>query len=101
MAVLTALLAILADRSGDYVHLGMMYPWYRGAILRSHDWPVVFYWGDAAVWVTNGFVGRSLVYDDSPTHVPRDVRFDGAWARVDEHRLIGNFFIETVSFPPD
>ncbi len=97
--VSAASLAVLADRCGDYVHLGLMYPRYRVAILEARDRPVAFFWGDAALWVTDGFIGRSLIWDDSESHVPKEVQFDGKSSQMDEHRLIGNFFIETTRVP--
>ncbi len=65
---LTVLLATPAcllsgSEAGDYVHLALMYPFYRAAIGSDAGGPVIFDWGDSAILILDGFKARQLVYD--------------------------------------
>ena len=85
---------------GDYVHLALFYPIYRHEIdARPADStvPTRFFWGDKALWVTDGLQADTLVYDptDALARTIGEVRNGtgtglGLWTR----HLIGHFYVE-------
>jgi hypothetical protein len=93
-------LIFLGLRSGDYVHLAVLYPYYREKIAQTSERPVRFPWGDAAVTVLDGIQYRTMLYDDTgKTGEMNDVEQHRAEGLVViDHRLTGSFFIElTIS----
>lgn len=91
-------LMLLGARSGDYIHLAVMSPYYLMTIHQSPDWQsraFRFDWGDQAAWVTEGFRGKVLIYDASGKTVVGD-RFDprGTGLTIDVQHFVGNFYLE-------
>jgi hypothetical protein len=84
--------------SGDYVHLGVMYPYYAFKIRSLPDGQsskVRFDWGDEAVTVLDGIRQRTLIYDISGKLIVGDrpdLSRDGM--KVNIEHLIGNFYLE-------
>jgi hypothetical protein len=91
-------LFFVGARSGDYVHLAVMYPYYVAKIRSHPDWQskeVRFYWGDEAVTVLDGLRARALIYDASGKIVVGDRPDpDQADLRTNVQHLFGNFYIE-------
>jgi len=87
-----ATFALVAFRSGDYLHLAVLYPSYRATISQTAQRPVMFPWGDDAVTVLDGMRLRTLVYDESGK-TTENARIRDGFCTIDR-RLVGNFFIE-------
>jgi hypothetical protein len=85
-------------RSGDYVHLVALYPYYLYRIEQTPKRPVAFEWGDAAVTVVDGLHLRTLLYDDSgETRAQvgvgrRHPEEEGLW--IETSHFVGNFFLQ-------
>lgn len=90
-------LIILGAISGDYIHLGVMYPYYAVKISHQPDWrskEVRFGWGDEAVTVLEGTRTRVLIYDASGNTAVGDrpdPDVDGL--RINIRHFIGNFYL--------
>ena len=90
------------NRCGEghgFRHLALFYPEYRQQIAAQdpgHPVQVRFDWGDKALWVTDGFQGETLVYDqtDSLMNTIGDVRESRAGLGLATRHLIGHFYIE-------
>ncbi len=85
-------------RSGDYVHLALLYPYYHEKIARTSKRPVWFPWGDQAVTVLDGLQRRTLLFDDTgATTASTDTERDNEGLCTFRKHLIGSFFIELLS----
>lgn len=82
----------------DYIHLAVLYPYYRLEIAHTSNRPVQFYWGDQALSAIDGVQMRTLMYDDSgKTDITNKLERNDDGFCTERWRLIGHFFIKTVS----
>lgn len=89
-------LILLGARSGDYVHLAALYPYYISKIHEQPDWnakDIQFAWGDGAVSVLDGMQLNVLVYDATGKTVVGDGPGPEAGVRSKVRHLIGNFYL--------
>ncbi len=95
--VVAAPVVVTGTRLGDYVHLALLYPYYRENIAQTSKRPVRFYWGDQAVSVLDGLQLRSLLYDDTgvTTVTTTQERDDQGLCTFRQHLMV-NFFIESL-----
>ena len=84
----------LGIAAGDYVHLGLLYPYYRSRISATPERPVTFDWGDQAIMVIDGLISRTLVYDETGTP---QIGPPGEGLAAQTERLVGPFYIRTVT----
>ena len=88
---------------GDYIHLALYYPTYRRQIEAQGDGnttPVRFFWGDRALWVTDGLQADTLVYDPTDTlsaSVGEVREANQAGLDLETRHLIGHFYVEHES----
>lgn len=99
-------LAFVGLKSGDYLHLFMFYPHYRSVINKTTERPVLFYWGDDALIIPDGFQLRTLVYDDSgKTDEELSKKLDTERRREglssETTHFVGNFFLEHAHYAND
>lgn len=86
-----------AMRMGDHLHLILFYPYYKSEIRKSGgDRQTRFDWGDAAAWVTDGAIFKTLVYDPTGSlqryvGQRRPSKIGGLYT---DH-LLGDFYLET------
>lgn len=99
-------LAFIGLKSGDYVHLFMLSPYYLSAISKNTERPVRFYWGDEALMIWDGFQLRTLVYDgrgksteELSKELDTERRKEGLSSETT--RLFGNFFVEHARYAND
>ena len=95
-------LACVGLKSGDYLHLFMLYPYYRTVINGTVERPVRFYWGDEALMIPDGFQLRTLIYDDSggtERELNTARREDGL--SFETTHFLGNFFMEHGRYADD
>jgi len=96
---ISLLLAYLGLRSGDYVHLVILYPMYQAAIFAQPKEILRFHWGENDGSFVPEYIEKSmLVYDVRPASriavKEGEIWFkDGSGGMQTEH-FIGNFFIE-------
>ena len=102
----SVLFAIIGLKSGDYLHLFMFYPHYRSVINKTAGRPVLFYWGDDALIIPDGFQLRTLVYDDRgkadeelSKELDTERRKEGLSSETTH--FLGNFFLEHAHYPND
>lgn len=99
-------LAFVGLKSGDYLHLFMLYPYYWSVINETTERPVQFYWGDDALMIWDGFQLRTLIYDDRgrgneelSKSLDRERRKEGLSSETTH--LLGNFFMEHARYADD
>jgi len=95
-------LIFIGVKSGDYIHLLIMYPHYLQTIAgysNGQDVPVRIYWGDASVFVLDGFRGRTLIYDSKGTtaKLVGSVWEDSNGFKNYTRHLVGRFYLEETS----
>ncbi len=93
--------------TGDYIHLGLCYPYYL-ATLRNADRSGVratFPWGHAALFAGHKFQSEVLVYDPTnKTGLNVGITYRDSEEPslvVNTRRLLGDFYVETVSAEPE
>lgn len=94
----------LCIRSGDYIHLAILYPHYLNEIETTHGGDrttVKFPWGDAAAFVSNGMLLRVLIYDPSGelARMTDERRDPDSGLLVSYRPLVGKFYIELAHYP--
>ena len=99
-------LAFVGLKSGDYLHLFMLYPYYQSVIDKTSERPVRFYWGDDALVIPDGFQLRTLVYDDSgrtEKELNKELNMERRKEGLSSEtaRLLGNFFMEHAQYADD
>lgn len=91
-------IALTSMLLSDYIHLAVLYPYYRLEIARTSNRPVQFYWGDQALSAIDGVQMRTLMYDDSgKTDITNKMERNDEGLCTKRWRLVGHFLIETVS----
>jgi hypothetical protein len=91
---------LLGIAVGDYVHLALYYSAYQQQIEAHSDGsttPVRFFWGDKALWVTDGLQADTLVYDptDALAASIGEVRdTNQAGLGLATRHMIGHFYVE-------
>lgn len=96
--VIVLFLFLPALGSGDYVHLFLFYPHYAYVIHSNRDSPprrLTFNWGDAALFVTDGYHGRILVYDESDAI---DAYVESLGSHASARHMIGHFYLVYEDF---
>ena len=90
--------ALAGPACGDWLHLLVMYPYYRSVIARQPQRPVRFPWGDRALTVVDGLDMRTLVYDDtgSTRRLAGLERRTSDGLFVTDRPFVGNFTIEQL-----
>jgi hypothetical protein len=98
LLVMSVPLVVIGVISGDYIHLFMMYPYYRHVIDHSPNGPIRFAWGDSAVSALDGLQLRILIYDRTgETRQKINIETqnsEGIFQETDH--FLGNFFIEHI-----
>lgn len=89
----------LGSVMGDYLHLVVAYPEYVLGLQQDVQTPERFYWGDYALFVTDGFWAKTLIYDPAHQTIVGDRPFD-VGMRISTYRLMTDFYIETVYLAP-
>jgi hypothetical protein len=91
--VIVLFLFLPALGSGDYVHLFLVYPYYAYVIQSNHDTPprrLTFDWGDDALFVTDGYHGRILVYDETDAI---EAYIESLGSHASARHMIGHFYL--------
>ncbi len=94
--VIVLFLFLPALGSADYVHLFLFYPRYAYVIHSNRGSPprrLTFDWGDDALFVTDGYHGRILVYDESDAI---DANAESLGSQASARHMIGHFYLVYV-----
>lgn len=87
----------IAPRLGDYVHLAILYPYYRQKIRQTSKRPVEIIWGDQALSALDGTDTQVLLFDETGlTTVTSTEERDDQDICTSRRRLFLNFFIESI-----